>query len=184
MLEGEKRYIEEAQDGNQGAFGKLYEFYLPKIYRFILLKVTHKNEAEDLVHEVFLNAWQNLHSYTARGFPFSSWLYQIARNEVIDFYRTRKFTARLDDLEDFVFKVAEQQSQELNHVLDLEKVQQFIARLTSDQQDVLIMRFVEDLSHREIAATLAKSEGAIRLIQYRAIQTLKQLIEKKYGPLT
>ena len=90
MLESEKVYIKKAKSGNQEAFGALYDHYLPSIYRFILLKVSNRAEAEDLSHEVFLSAWKNIPGYKDKGFPFSSWLYQIARNAVIDFYRTSK----------------------------------------------------------------------------------------------
>src|SRR3989344_146931 len=184
MLEGELQYIKEAQGGNGEAFGKLYHYYLPKIYRFVLLKVNNKGEADDLVHEVFMSAWQHIHSYASRGFPFSSWVYQIARNKIIDSYRTKKQHLRLDDFEDTYFKVPERQSKELNNTLDLERVQSFIKLLKQDHQDVLIMRFVDDLSHQEIASAIGKSEGAVRLIQHRALQNLKAIIEEHYGPIT
>ena len=90
MLEEEKSLIKKARAGNTKAFGNLYDHYLPQIYRFILLKVRRKSEAEDLAHEVFLSAWKNIGNYADQGFPFSSWLYQIAKNAVIDFYRTSK----------------------------------------------------------------------------------------------
>ena len=183
MLEAEHYYIEKAQAGDHTAFQKLYEHYVPKIYRFVYLKVSSKSEAEDLTHEVFLNVWQNLGRYTHQGFPFSSWVYQIARNEVIDFYRTKKKTVPLEDIDENFLKTGEHLQHELHQSLNLEKVRGLIPLLHTDQQDVLIMRFVEDLSHKEIAQTLNKSEGAVRLIQHRALNNLKKLIQKQYGSL-
>lgn len=181
MLEGENNLIKLAQKGDKSAFGKLYSHYLPKIYRFVLLKVSSKGEAEDLTHEVFLNVWQNINSFVPKGFPFSSWVYRIAKNEVIDFYRTNKNNLRLEQVEENFLKIPETQTREINQALDMEKIKSLISLLKTDQQDVLIMRFVEGLSHQEIAAALNKNEGAVRIIQFRAIQNLKELINQKYG---
>lgn len=181
MLDGEKNYIKQAQRGEKEAFAKLYEHYLPQIYRFIYLKVNNKSEAEDLTHEVFLNTWQNLKTFTQREFPFSSWLYRIARNEVIDFYRTNKKNIRLELVEEDFIKIAETESSNLDQSLELEKVKNLFQRLTQEQQDVLIMRFIEDLSPKEISAALNKSEGAIRIIQHRGLNELKKIIYKNAG---
>ncbi|TSC96901.1 MAG: RNA polymerase sigma-70 factor, ECF subfamily [Parcubacteria group bacterium Athens0714_26] len=176
MLENENKYIKQAQGGHKEAFGIIYSHYLPKIYRFISLKVNGKTTAEDLTHEVFLNAWKRLSKYETREFPFSSWLYQIARNEVIDFYRTNKKNISLENIGEGTLKTIE--SEDFDAVLSLEKIKVLIKFLKPDQQDVLIMRFIEDLSHDEIAAAIKKSAGAVRLIQYRAINSLKELYEK------
>ena len=177
MLDEEKQYIKEAKRGNKKAFGLLYDHYLPKIYRFIFLKVTNKAEAEDLVHEVFLSAWQNIHNYRYEGFPLSSWLYQIAKNAVIDFYRTSKRNLQIEMVDENLLKINSRDSENLDTNLELEKIKMVISSLKPDYQDVLIMRFVEDLSHEEIAAAIGKSEGAVRLIQHRAIQELKSIYE-------
>lgn len=89
-MKEEERLIKEAQSGKAEAFGKLYDDHISRIYRFILLKVSRKTDAEDITHQVFLSAWQNIRSYKIQGNPFSSWLYKIAHNAVIDFYRTQK----------------------------------------------------------------------------------------------
>lgn len=183
MIEGENKYIKQAQKGGKEAFTRLYDHYLPKIYRFILLKVNNKTEAEDLTHEVFLNSWQNLKTYTQREFPFSSWLYRIARNEVIDFYRTNKKNIRLDLIEENSLGVDEEISLNLDQAIDTESIKKLIQFLKPEHQDVIIMRFIEDYSHEEIAAALNKSTGAIRLIQHRAIQVLKNLINKNVGAI-
>jgi len=100
MLDGEYKVIKGAQKGNSESFGILYDHYSHQIYRFILMRVSHKQEAEDLTHEVFLNAWQNIDNYDYRGLPFSSWLYRIARNRVIDHYRTKKEVVSIDNVDE------------------------------------------------------------------------------------
>ncbi len=181
MLEAEKQYIKEAQAGNKESFAQLYRHYLPQIFRFVYLKVNNKAEAEDLTHEVFLNTWQNLKTYTHREFPFSSWLYRIARNEVIDFYRTNKKEVRLELVEEDFIKIPETESLNLDQSLELEKIKKLFQHLTQEQQDVLIMRFIEDLSPKEVSAALNKSEGAVRIIQHRGLNELKKLIYKNDG---
>lgn len=178
MLEGEDILIQNAQDGNKGAFGQLYDYYIPKIYRYILLKVRHKYEAEDICHDVFLSAWQNLATYVSKGHPFSSWLYQIARNKVIDHYRTQKNHSSIDNIDEQFVKVVSTIERSVDNALHFQKVKTAMAKLSADQQDVLIMRFVEDLSHREIGSAIGKSEGAVRLIQHRALHTLREFMEK------
>ena len=184
MLENEKNHIQEAQRGNQESFGLLYGHYLPQIYRFIFLKVSSQAEAEDLTHEVFLSAWQNLKNYKYKGFPFSSWLYQIARNETIDFYRTSKKNIPLENVAEDKIQLISKTPDQLNAELELEKIKKFLQSLKPDYQEVIIMRFIEELSHEEIAHTLNKSQGAIRLTQHRALKELRNLYNeelKNYG---
>ena len=178
MLDGEKLIIESAVKGEASAFGLLYDHYQPQIYRFVFVKVGRREEAEDLTHQVFLNAWQNVHSYKHLGFPFSSWLYQIARNLVIDHYRVKKPEVGLETVE-AEFAVAATDSESLaEHNLILREVTVAIRELKPLYQDIVIMRFVEELSLKETAAALNKTEGAVKLLQHRAIKQLKESLKK------
>ena len=164
MLDNEKDIIKRAQRGEADSFGYLYDHYLPQIYRYVYLKVGSKQEAEDLTHEVFLSAWQGLEDYRPKGFPFSSWLYQIAHNRVIDHYRTRKQHSNIDEIEESFVKLASTTERDLDLAMDLVKVNRAIKKLKEEQQDVILMRFIEEMSHKEIAEAISKSEGAVRLI--------------------
>jgi RNA polymerase sigma-70 factor (ECF subfamily) len=175
MLEGEKTYIKKAKRGNKEAFGFLYNHYLPQIYRFILFKINNQKEAEDLTHGVFLSAWQNVRNYEYEGFPFSSWLYQIAKNAVIDFYRTSKKNISVEDIDENALKIDAEDPVKIDASLEIEKLKKNISLLKSDYQDIIIMRFIEDMTHEEIANILNKSEGAIRLLQHRALKELKSI---------
>lgn len=175
MIDGEEKLIARAIVGESSAFGRLYDGYQPRIYRFILAKVSHREEAEDLTHQVFLNAWQRIGNFQHRGLPFSAWLYRIARNQVIDHYRAKRTHDSIDLLEDEL-PSGEHLERSLDSTLSLKQVQEVMTQLTGDQQDVLLMRFVDDLSTKDVAKTLGKSEGAIKLLQYRAIEKLKELL--------
>ena len=181
MLEDEKQLVEQAKQGIASSFGDLYDHYVGPIYRFILLKVSSSEEAQDLTHDVFMRAWRTLPSFEHRGLPFSSWLYRIARNRVIDHYRTKKSNANLDDFletsnENFI--EAAKVETELDLDITLEQVKGALQSLTDEQQDVITMRFVQDLEIKEIAKILDKREGTVRIIQHRALEKLKKIFHE------
>jgi RNA polymerase sigma-70 factor (ECF subfamily) len=182
MLEGEQAYIERAKKGDAACFGHLYNHYLTPIYRFIAVKVGTKQEAEDLSHEVFMSAWQKLPQYEAQGFPFSSWLYRIARNRVIDHYRTKKSHVSIDDEQmdhEELFGVQSEVADTLDTGLDLAVIKEAMSSLTGEQREVIQLRFMSDLSPAEIAKVLGKREGAVRIIQHRALLKIKSIIGEK-----
>ncbi|MBI4085381.1 MAG: sigma-70 family RNA polymerase sigma factor [Candidatus Liptonbacteria bacterium] len=181
MLDGEAKLVESAVRGKASAFGLLYDHYQPKIYRFILIKIGRREDAEDLTHQVFLNAWQSISNYKDLGFPFSSWLYRIARNQVIDKYRTKKREIDIEKVEAEYFSDLGLNEESIEGKIRIELVMEAVKTLKQDYQDVLIMRFVEDLSIKEVAATIEKTEGAVKLMQHRAVKELKKILEKKHG---
>jgi len=177
MLDGEHDLIEKAVRGEAEAFGLLYDHYLPKIYRFILVKVGRREEAEDLTHQVFLNCWKHIPKYQSMGYPLSTLLYRMARNEVIDYVRTRKNPISMEDAQ-IEIPVDQEVERNIDVSIDMHKVQSAIHILSSEQQDVILMRFVDELDNKEIAEILEKSEGTIRIIQHRAIKKLKALLKQ------
>lgn len=173
MVDGEDSIIHGAVRGESSAFGQLYDHYQPQIYRFVFLKVGQREEAEDLTHQVFLSAWEKITTYNHRGFPFSSWLYQIARNIVVDHYRSRRNTVTLDDVDPELFAIPAVSHEALDEAMNTVRVARCIKELKPDYQDVIIMRFIEEFSIKEVAAAMQKSEGAVKLMQHRAIKELK-----------
>ncbi len=176
MLEGEQKLVETAKSGDSSAFGLLYDYYLPKIYRFVLIKAGHREVAEDITHLVFLKAWENIDRYSYRGYSFGSWLYRIARNTVMDHYRSSSPQVYIDD----TFIEPESDTPRPGENIDIkfesERIIAVMAKLSALEQDVIIMRFIEDLPTKEIAETVGKSEGAVKLIQHRAMKKLKELL--------
>ena len=177
MLDGEKTIIQDAVKGESSAFGLLYDHYHSQIYRFVFVKVNRREEAEDLTHQVFLSAWKNIGKYQDLGFPFSSWLYRIARNEVIDYYRGHKETMSFDEVDPQIFATQLATSDFVDDKLEMNRVLTAIHKLKSHHQDVLIMRFVEDMALKDVAAALHKSEGAVKLIQHRAVNQLQRILD-------
>ncbi len=177
MLDGEEKLIQDAvKVGDSSAFGKLYDHYQPMIYRFVFVKVGRREEAEDITHQVFLQAWQNIRGYRHRGYPFGSWLYRIARNQVIDHYRSRRDDVSLE-MADVEGAAIEVEHHDASLQMDVERVMAAIRLLKPEYQDAIIFRFIEDLSIRETAAAMHKTEGAVKLIQHRAIEELRKKMD-------
>ena len=164
----------KAKKGDQGAFGQLYTLYFEKIYRFIYYRVGHKEVAEDLAEEVFIKAHAKI--ATVSDSTFEAWLYQIARNRVIDYYREKKLTVALDGLENTL-----EYETNIIDIVNLKQQQKvflkLLKELTTEQQIVIKLKFLEELTNAEISELLHKKEGAIRVIQHRAIAKLQELIK-------
>lgn len=181
MSDGEeKSIIDRAIGGDASAFGLLYDRYHDQIYRFVYLKVSHREEAEDITHHVFLSAWQHIAGYTHKGFPFSSLLYQIARNKIIDHYRTQKTTIDIEDLKEAEIPRHESTVEDsLHSQFQFATVKTALQQLKQEYQDIIIMRYIEELTPAEIARILKKPEVTIRVLQHRAIKQLKALLKKE-----
>lgn len=176
-MEEEIELVQKAQRGEKESFGALYEMYLPKIYRFVYLKVSHKSDAEDITHQVFVRAWENIGSFRFQGFPFSSWLYRIAQNAIIDFYRTSKPSLSIEETNESDLGRNDSGETAFDAKKEVRKVMEAIKKLKPDEQSVIIMRFVDELSNKETALALGKTEGAVRVIQHRALKQLRKYIE-------
>lgn len=168
--------VKRAVRGDGDAFGMLYERHLDAIYRYIHFRVGDELHAEDMTEEVFVKAWEALPRYKAGQHPFTSWLYRIAHNLVVDHHRKRQTptlpTADLERAPDGAalpeaLLVKGQTSEDLACA---------VQQLDEEAQQVVILRFVEGLSHREVAHIIGKSESASRVIQHRALTALHALL--------
>jgi RNA polymerase sigma-70 factor, ECF subfamily len=172
-----KDLVKRSQAGDKEAFGKLYDVYLKPIFRFVYFRVSNREDAEDLTGQIFLKAWQHIDKYDTNKSFFSSWLYIIARNQVIDHYRQSKKNIELEDWikETHVQpEILDKVDQEILHKNLLKKTK----KLPEKQQEVIILKFFENLSNKEISQIINKKEGAIRILQYRALQNLKIMLNK------
>ena len=176
--EQEQTLVSQAINGDADAFGVLYTHHLDAIYRYVYFRVSDVPLAEDLTEEVFIRAWTALPSYEPRGHRFMSWLYRIAQNLVVDHYRRQSSRASDDDTE--MEKLPDLQSLPedlLAEQQDHASLARAVQQLGDNEQHVIILRFVEGFSHREVADVIGKSEGASRVIQYRALEALAKLME-------
>jgi RNA polymerase sigma-70 factor (ECF subfamily) len=179
-LEEENGLVGRAIKRDAAAFGLLYESHLDRIYRYVYYRVGTTGEAEDLTEIVFLKAWEAIDRYQPRGVPFVAWLYRLAHNLVIDTYRSRRQTIPLDDLTE-----AEEPGADVidlvEEKLDAEQVRLALRTLSAEHQQLIVLRFVEGLSHAEVAEITGKSEGAMRVVQYRALQMLAKALQVDGG---
>jgi RNA polymerase sigma-70 factor (ECF subfamily) len=180
--------VECANAGDADAFGELYMLHLDTIYRYVYFRVGNADDAEDLTEQVFLKAWQALPGYEQRGYPFTSWLYRIAHNVVADHYRKAAGRPRGPSMDLAPFKDwAEDAGQPaaLDQVIQAEETEALaaaIVQLSDEQQQVIILRFIEGMSHAEVSDILGKSKGACRVIQHRALATLSRLLKEHRSP--
>jgi RNA polymerase sigma-70 factor (ECF subfamily) len=169
-----RQLLDRAKSGQEAAYTELYDLFFDRIYRFIYFRVGHKEVAEDVAEEVFIKAFKSLHSLQDSE-KFEAWLYQIARNRIIDYYRSKKQIIPLEEVEHTL-----EYETNVVDVVDLEAQQKIFIKLlkelTDEQQMVIKLKFLEDLDNGQIAALIDKNEGAVRVIQHRAIARLKDLI--------
>lgn len=166
-----------AKDGEADAFGELYERHVQTIFRFVYVRLDDRRDAEDLTEEVFLRVWQSLPNYREQGVPFLAFLFRIARNAVIDFYRSSKSSAHQESIEDNPLQdlrsdpgeqaITNLEHQELRRILDT---------MREDYRMVLVLRFLSELSPEETAQVMGRSTGAVRVLQHRALAALRSIL--------
>jgi RNA polymerase sigma-70 factor (ECF subfamily) len=180
----EKRLAELAAKRDRKAFGRLYDLYVEKIYKYVYYKSGRTDEAEDLTALVFLKAWEAIPHYRWEGYPFSTWLYRIAHNQVIDYYRTHRETFPFDSARARVSSNDPVEEAERSFASD--KVRTALQHLTYDQRRVIILRFLEGYSTTEVAAIMDKDPDAIRALQHRALRALRPWMgdERELRPMT
>jgi len=166
MIEQEKLLIEAAQHDPR-RFAELYEANFERVYAFIVRRVQNRTQAEDLTSEVFHHALANLSRFEWRGVPFAVWLYRIAANAIADAWRRSSNqnhdSAGVDDLDSSSWQQIERRA----------SLFRLVDSLPEDQRSVIIQRFVEQKSIRDIAKDFGRSEGAIKQLQFRALENLR-----------
>lgn len=180
VLEQEKDILKKIKKGDKEAFGELYDFYAPKIYRFVRLKVDSQETAQDLTSEAFLKIWQHIQDQRKIRERFQSLLYKIARNLVIDFYRARSVREILieDNFEEFSKIEADNDSSKLViRKEELKEARMALAQIHPSYQDVIVWHFIDELSITEISEILDKNEGTVRVLIHRAVKSLKKVME-------
>ena len=158
-------------------FSKIYDQYVTKIYRFIYLKVSSQEAAEDLSSEVFVRTWETYRSESTKIENIQAYLYQIARNVVADHYRARKIrTVSVEETAEIVDPADSLQGQAVLN-LEMDRIQKALATIQGDYQDLIIWRYLDELSVPEIAQITGKTEENVRVGIHRALQALKGKVE-------
>jgi len=172
--------VERAVAGDADSFGRLYDLFYDRVYRHLYYRVGNAAEAEDLAAQVFVKALRAIGRYRAMGRPFFVWLLSIAHNLLVDHYRSRRESSSIDDIiipaDDSADPVALAERSFASASL-----RQAIMKLKKDQQAVVLMRYIDGLEYAEIASSLHKSEGAVRVILHRSLIALRKVITAEGG---
>lgn len=164
--------INLAQKGDEQAFGEIYDIWATKVYRFVYVKVKNAHTAEDLTSEVFLKAWEKIHQYKPqKDAKFSTWLYTVARNTIIDYYRANKNSEiSFEDLPEIADLEGDEPYREAG------ELEQALTKLPAEYEKVLRLRFVEGYPISKVAQLMRKKEDNIRAITSRALKKLREVL--------
>jgi RNA polymerase sigma-70 factor, ECF subfamily len=174
--EEERRLVQRAIDRDQAAFAELYDRHVVRVYRHIYYLVGDTSVAEDLTAQTFLKAWEAIDRYKERGAPIVAWLLRISHNLTVSYLRSKRDHSELDEA--YVDQKRSGNPEEvLEQTTDEKSVRDAVLRLRDEQRQVIMLRFVEELDYREVAAMIGKSVPAVRVIQHRALGNLRKLMQ-------
>lgn len=164
--------VVKAKEGDSDAFNFIYSELFAPLFRYVYFRVNRKEEAEDLTQVVFLKIWSALPGFDVKsGGQFYSWCFSIARNSIMDFWKKKK-EVLLEEI-----KIQPSGEENIANLIDDKKVGEAVKKailsLNEEQQDIMVLKFINELSNKEIAETLGKSEEAVRQAQSRALKELK-----------
>ncbi len=174
----EKRLLRAAVRGDSQAFAALYRENVQVIFRYIYNRVSDTHLAEDLTGDVFTKALQGIGSYTDQGKPFVAWLYRIAHARVVDHYRKVKRRPQESDVEAEPIPVDENMDENLLRRQAAKALRQALTDLTAEQQQVIVLRFIEGYHLEEVAELMDKNANAIKALQHRALRSLATRLER------
>jgi RNA polymerase sigma-70 factor (ECF subfamily) len=174
----EEELLTNALDFSESALSELYDRYEGKIYAYIYRRTSEPELAKDLTAQVFIKMLEAIRKQKAWTSSFSGWLYRIAHNVVIDYYRRRKHQNQVP-IDEAPTLTATQHNpvQTAEQNMDAEQLRAAIQRLTDEQAQVVSLRFLEGYSIAEVATIMDKTEGSIKALQYRAVSSLRQLLQ-------
>jgi len=171
-----------ASGGDPEAFSYLYEQNVTRIYNYIFYRIGSATDAEDITSRVFYRAFGHINSYVDKGVPFSAWLYRIAHNLIANWHRDnlRRKEVPLEDHLDLPQRIDQpermlEKNQEMNQLLKA------IRRISPDRQQLILLKYLEDLSNAEIALIMGRSEGAIKSLYHRALLALREEMQEITG---
>ena len=166
--------VQRAKEGDKSAFVVLYERYQPPVFTYVYYRVDDPILAEDLTAEVFVRLVAKIHTYRATS-PLLAWLYTIARNLITDHYRQAQ---RETPLFERTTMNTQDPAVEAHRHLRESELRAALNKLSEEQRQVVLLKFIERRSNAQIAALLGKTEGAVKSLQHRALETLRRILSK------
>jgi RNA polymerase sigma-70 factor (ECF subfamily) len=159
------------------AFGRLYDEHLPGVYRFLYRRCRSHHDAEDLTAQTFHRALERLETFEWRGLPFRAWLFRIAHNALIDYYRRDRGGLSLDDLGAAGFEPQGEDGRAFDSALEqgeqVDAAWAAVAALPIMQRRAVTLYFARGLSHAEVGRAIGRSEAATKQLVYRAVKSLR-----------
>ena len=168
----ESELISRVQNGETESFAELYDSYIRRIFAFVYSKTHHRQTAEDITSQVFMKALEKISTFDADKGSFNAWIYQIARNQVCDHYRSLKLTKDIEDVWDL--DSGEDLARDIANQDQLEEIRRGMQELSPQQREIITLRVWQGLSHAEIADIIGKSEAACKMDFGRGIKKLKK----------
>jgi RNA polymerase sigma-70 factor (ECF subfamily) len=181
------RLVERAQAGDAEAFGQIYDRYCDTVFRYIYFRVSTRTLAEDLAQETFLRALRRIGSFTWQGRDLGAWLVTIARNLVADHFKSGRYRLEVATAEVLDADSPDRgpegspETAVLDHLTNTTLLTA-VKRLNPEQQECIVLRFLQGFSVAETAQTMGKNEGAIKALQYRAVRSLARLLPEGFTP--
>lgn len=176
-VEVERETVDRARTGDQQALADLYDWYMPRVYRYAVARLGNVAEAEDLTEEVFLKMLGAIGDFRWRDVPFSSWLFRIAHNNIAThFRRTAQRGGPTAELSEEMVDWRAEPASTVEEKITMEEVRRAAGQLPEAQREVIALRFVSGLSIAETAKALGKREGNIKALQHKAVAKLQKML--------
>ncbi len=176
-----EKLVKDAQKGDSAALAALYERFFDQLYRYVSFKSGSRAEAEDITGDVFVKMLESIHSFKWQGHPFSSWLFRIAHNLIVDYFRraARKKTVPLEAAAATVGTTSDDIDRVVETDLTMSEVRVAMQGLTSLQQEVISLRFAGGLSVSETASALGKNDNAVKALQHVGLKKLRTMLAQQ-----
>jgi len=178
-----RNLVKKAKGRDPDSFGKLYDEYVDQIFRYVYYKVGNFAESQDLTGQTFLKAFENIDSYEVRDVAFSSWLYRIAHNLLVDYFRreSKRENVPIEDQP----PTPSTRGNPVETVLadlDSERLYRALNRLTHNQREVLVLKFIDNMSNNQVAEIMGISVGAVKSTQKRGLLALNRILSNSDSP--
>ena len=176
-----KILMQSAKSGDTEAFSQLYELYFTPVFRYIYFRVKNKEEANDLSQTVFFKVFRSLPNFQEKNKSPLAYFFTVARNTVIDYWRAKKEIS-FNDLENVFGQMPDKTDNPLELIKKKEigwTIRRAVKQLTDDQQEVITLKFINEMPNKEIAALLEKTEEAVRQLQCRALKALREILKNQ-----
>lgn len=172
-----EKLVAQVQKGNKEAFEELYEIFINPIYRYVYYRIP-QNEVEDLVENIFIKTWEKINKYKRQKNSFAAWLFKITQNTITDFYRARK--APLVELDINIADTNREHNpiKQTQSTINNSYLKEAITKINPQYQEIIILKFINELTNKEISKILGKTEGALRILQFRALKALKEILNE------